>query len=72
MKTVIKVMSKLMVSTLQFNYNENIIETLIPYINDTDETIGELVQEGIIDLLKTDRTSEKVLLVVRKLAAVVR
>lgn len=65
-------MSKLMVSTLQFNYNENIIETLIPYINDTDETIGELVQEGIIDLLKTDRTSEKVLLVVRKLAAVVR
>ena len=65
-------MSKLMVSTLQFNFNENIIETLIPYINDTDETIGELVQEGIVDLLKTDRTSEKVLLVVRKLAAVVR
>ena len=65
-------MSKLMVSTMQFNYNDNLIETLIPYINDTDETIGDQVQEAVIDLFKTDRTSQKVLTVVRKIAAVVR
>jgi len=65
-------MAKLMVSTMQFNYNDNLIETLIPYINDTDETIGDLVQEAIIELFKTDRTSQKVLAVVRKIAAVVR
>jgi hypothetical protein len=69
---VTKVMSKLMVSAMQFNYHDNLIETLIPYINDTDETIGDQIQEGVIELFKTDRTSQKVLAVVRKIAAVVR
>jgi len=71
-RSVTKVMSKLMVSAMQFNYHDNLIETLIPYINDTDETIGDQIQEGVIELFKTDRTSQKVLAVVRKIAAVVR
>ena len=70
--TLIKTLSKLMISTTHFNFHENLIETVVPYVNDADEEIGEEVANAIGELFKTDRKGDKVLNIVRKIAAIVR
>ena len=52
-RTSIKTLAKLMISTTHFNFHENLIETVVPYINDPDEEIGEEVAHAISELFKT-------------------
>lgn len=71
-RTAAKVLSKLLVSTIGFNFHENIIETIVPLINDADDEVSTQVKEGIINLFKSDRLGDKTLKVVQAIAALVR
>ena len=71
-RTAIKTLCKLMVSTTHFNFHENLIETVIPYLNDFDEEIGEEVANAIGELFKSDRKGSTILNIVRKIAAIAR
>ena len=71
-RTAIKTLCNLMVATTHFNFHENLIETVVPYINDYDDQIGEAVATAIGELFKADRKGDKILVVVRKIAAIVR
>ena len=71
-RTAAKVLSKLAISTMGFNYHENIVEAMVPLINDGDEQITEHVKEGIINLFRNDRLGDKTLKVVQTLAGLIR
>ena len=71
-RTASKVLSKLLVSTIGFNFHENIIETIVPLLNDSDDQISSEVKEGIIALFRNDRLGNKTLKIVQNIAALVR
>ena len=47
-----------MISTTHFNFHENLIETVVPYLNGPDEEIGEEVAHATSELFKTDRKGD--------------
>ena len=57
---------------MQFNFHENIIQNLVPLLNDEDEEISNEISCGIRELFKSDRKGNSILLVVRKIAAIVK
>jgi hypothetical protein len=61
-----------MVATTHFNFSENLVETVVNCLSDLDEEIGQTVMDAVTELFKTDKKGELVLLIVRKIAALVR
>ena len=71
-RSATKVFSKLLVSTVGFNYHENLIQIAVPLLNDPDVVIREEIKTGIVEVFKIDKLGDKGLKIVQKIAHLIR
>ncbi|XP_044738304.1 nucleolar complex protein 3 homolog [Chrysoperla carnea] len=71
-ETAILCMCELLMTHPYFNYSQNIVQVIVPFLNHKLPNIRELVRNSIISIFKEDKKGEITLIIIRKINLLVK